>query len=114
MTSITVRPGVGSDRILILSLADRLAFLGPSSRTATEIVGRERRALAEALEHSASGSTLLVAESVPHGLVGVMLLESRRDYFTDKMHGHVAILAVAKHMQGQGVGRQQEFCWGRQ
>jgi len=29
-------------------------------------------------------------------VVGVVLLESRRDYFTDEAHGHVAILAVAR------------------
>ena len=29
-------------------------------------------------------------------LVGVLLLETRRDYFTDEPHGHVAILAVAR------------------
>jgi len=35
----------------------------------------------------------------------VLLLETRRDYFTDQAHGHVAILAVAREAEGQGVGQ---------
>jgi len=88
-----------------LGLADRLAAFDPSTRPAAEIASRERRALAEALARPAAGSVLLVADDPQLGLVGILLLETRRDYFTDEPHGHVAILAVAREAEGQGLGR---------
>jgi GNAT superfamily N-acetyltransferase len=100
-----IRPAVRADEAAILALAERLAAFGPSTRPASEIVGRERRALADALSAPSSGSALFVAEHERLGLVGVVLLDSRRDYFTDEAHGHVAILAVAQGAEGQGVGR---------
>jgi GNAT superfamily N-acetyltransferase len=57
-----------------------------------------------------------VAEHAELGVVGVMLLETRRDYFTDQPHGYVGILAVAKETEGQGVGRAllaAAEAWGR-
>jgi GNAT superfamily N-acetyltransferase len=113
---ISIRPAVEADRARILSLADRLAAFGPKTRSAAEIADRERRALAEALTRPASGSTLLAAEHSELGLVGVVLLETRRDYFTDEPHGHVAILAVAREVEGQGLGRALLAAaedWGR-
>ena len=32
-------------------------------------------------------------------------METQTDYFTGRPHAHVAVLAVADHAQGQGVGR---------
>jgi GNAT superfamily N-acetyltransferase len=46
-----------------------------------------------------------VADHVELGLVGILLLESRRDYFTDERHGHLAILAVAREAEGRGLGK---------
>ena len=77
---------------------------------------RERRALAEALAHPIAGCALRVADDERFGVVGVLLLETRRDYFTDEPHGHVAILAVAREAEGQGVGRElleTAEKWGR-
>ncbi len=116
MLRFAVRAAVGSDAPAILALADRLAAFGPTTRDALEISRRERRALAEALSHPADGSSLLVAERPPLGLVGVVLLDTRRDYFTDEPHGHVAILAVAREAEGRGVGRallEAAEDWGR-
>lgn len=62
----------------------------------------EGRAPADALVHPPLASRLLVAEHERLGLAGVLLLEARRDYFTDEPHGHVAILAVAREAEGQG------------
>jgi GNAT superfamily N-acetyltransferase len=105
MTSVSVRPAGRGDQAATLALADRLAAFGPTTRTAKVITTRERRALADTFEHSAPGSALLVAHHPELGVVGAVLLESRRDYFTDEAHGHVAILAVAREVEGQGVGR---------
>ena len=116
MSTFSIRPGQPADQARILAIADRLAAFNPTTRTAVEIVGRERRALAEAMARPAPGSAVLVAEEVELGLVGILLLESRRDYFTDELHGHVAILAVAPEAEGQGLGKELLKAaedWGR-
>jgi hypothetical protein len=95
-THVSIRPAAAPDGPAILALADRLPAFGPTTRTAREIAERERAALAEALSPRADGCVVLVAELPPRGVVGVVLLESRRDYFTNDAHGHVAILAVAR------------------
>lgn len=101
----SIRAARPSDEARILALADRLPAFGPTTRSAAEIARRERRALADALRGAPAGSVLLVAERDLMGVVGVLLLERRRDYFTDAPHGHVSILAVAQEAEGQGVGR---------
>jgi GNAT superfamily N-acetyltransferase len=116
MSVVSVRPAVAADRAAILELAERLAAFGPLTRTAAEITARERRALADALEQHSSGSSLLVASDAQLRVIGILLLETRRDYFTDEAHGHVAILAVAREAEGKGVGRallDAAEAWGR-
>jgi ribosomal protein S18 acetylase RimI-like enzyme len=105
VSTFSIRPGRPPDEARILAIADRLAAFGPTTRPAVEIASRERRALAEALARPAPGSALLVADDLQLGLVGILLLETRRDYFTDEPHGHVAILAVAREAEGHGLGK---------
>src|SRR2546422_10955785 len=105
MSQVSIRPAIASDHAAVLALADRLLAFGPPTRPASEIVDRERAALATALSQPVGGSAILVAEQPSRGVVGVILLESRRDYFTNEAHGHVAILAVAREAEGQGLGR---------
>jgi GNAT superfamily N-acetyltransferase len=105
ITNLSIRPARVADHAAILKIADRLAAFGPTTRPAREITARERRALSEALDHPSPGSALLVATDPERGVVGVLLLDTRRDYFADELHGHVAILAVAQGAEGQGVGR---------
>ena len=116
MSTFSIRPGQPADQAQILAIADRLAAFNPTTRSAVEIVSRERRALAEALTRPAPGSALFVAEDPQLGLAGILLLESRRDYFTDELHGHVAILAVVPEAEGRGLGRELLKAaedWGR-
>jgi len=105
MAQLLIRPALTSDAAAILALAERLPAFGPTTRTAAEIAERERVALSDGLYHPGDGTAVLVAEQQPRGVVGVILLESRRDYFTNAPHGYVSILAVASEMEGQGVGR---------
>ncbi len=105
MKPVPIRPAATSDRAAILALADRLPAFGPTTRPAQEIAARERRALADALDHLDPGSQLLVASHPQLGVGGVVLLDTRHDYFTDEAHGHISILAVASEAEGQGVGR---------
>jgi len=116
MVTCSIRPATQADRAAILSLAERLAAFGPATRPALEIAERERRALDDTLARPTAGSALFVAEYEHRGLVGILLVDSRRDYFTDEAHGHVAILAVAREAEGQGVGRallRAAEDWGR-
>jgi GNAT superfamily N-acetyltransferase len=116
MATSSIRPATVTDRAAILALADRLGAFDPATRTAAEIASREARALGDALTHPPVGSALLVAENGKPGLAGVLFLETRKDYFTGEPHGHVAILAVAKHAEGQGLGRallRAAEEWGR-
>jgi GNAT superfamily N-acetyltransferase len=117
VSQVSIRPAVTRDRPAILALADRLPAFGPTTRSVAEIAERERTALAQALSQPADGSSVLVAEQPSRGLVGVVLLESRRDYFTNEAHGYVSILAVASEAEGQGVGRallKAAEDWGRE
>jgi GNAT superfamily N-acetyltransferase len=104
VVDIQIRAAVPSDGPAILALADRLHAFGPTTRDAAEIAQRERVALSDALSHASSASSLLVAERPLVGVAGVMLLDERRDYFTNDRHGHVSILAVARDAEGQGIG----------
>lgn len=116
ITDTSIRPARGADRAAILALAERLAAFGPTTRSASEIAGRERRAVSEALDNPLPGSALLVATVQERGVVGVLLLDARRDYFSEELRGHVAILAVASKVEGQGVGRallKAAEEWGR-
>ena len=116
MLSLAIRPALEADRAAILCLSDRLAAFGPTTRPASDIAQRERRALEDALAGRPAGSILLVADHENLGLLGVVLLERRRDYFTNDEHGHVSILAVAPQAEGQGVGRALLAAaedWGR-
>ena len=105
MAQVSIRVASTPDAPAILTLADRLPAFGPATRTSAEIANRERVALADALLRPYPGSRLLVAEEPPQGILGVMLLETRRDYFTDQSHGYVSILAVASEAEGRGIGR---------
>ena len=116
MAQLSIRPATTPDAPAILALADRLPAFGPTTRSAPEIADRERAALVDALARPAAGSRVLVAEYPVPGIVGVVLLETRRDYFTGRAHGHVSILAVAREAEGQGVGRallRSAEDWGR-
>ena len=116
MVQLSIRPATKPDAPAILALAERLPAFGPTTRTAPEIADRERAALADALARPSEGCRVLVAEHPSLGIAGVMLLETRRDYFTGHAHGHVSILAVAREAEGQGVGRallKSAEEWGR-
>ncbi len=107
VSQVSIRPAIAPDHaaVPVLALADRLPAFGPTTRPASEIADRERAVLATALSQPVGRSAILVAEQLSRGVVGVILLESRRDYFTNEAHGHVAILAVVREAGGQGIGR---------
>ena len=116
MPELSIRVATMADAPAILALADRLPAFGPTTRTPAEIANGERVALANALSRPSPGSRLLVADQPPHGVIGVISLDTRHDYFTGRPHGYVAILAVAGEAEGRGVGRallKTAEDWGR-
>src|SRR3989442_13360461 len=102
MTLLSIRPGERGDQAAILALAERLAAFGPTTRPAQEIATRERRALADPLARPSPGSALLVAHQRDRGLVGVLLLETRRGDITGPGPGTPGLSSDSREVPGQG------------
>jgi GNAT superfamily N-acetyltransferase len=102
---VAIRAARDADQAFVLETVHRLADFEtpPPWRSRAEIVEGEARTLRAFFERPPSGAQLLVAESEGRPL-GFAYLETLRDYFTEKEHGHVGILAVAKEAEGRGVG----------
>ncbi len=103
---ITIRPATPEDRAFVEGLAERLVdgFDAPSHRSKPELIEGDRRALeAWFLNPSRSDEALLVAEhdGAPAGCAYLVTLV---DYFTERPHAHLSVLAVDKSAEGQGVG----------
>jgi len=102
--TVAVRPARPEDRDFVLATAVELAAFGPPEwRTAEEVVEGEARTLRAWFAGAPPGSALLVAEEDGRPL-GFAYLETLRDYFLEREHGHIGILAVAKEAQGRGAG----------
>ena len=104
MSDYTIRPAAADDRDFVLATAERLAsFVIPPWRTAHEICEGEARTLRVWFDGAANG-TLLVAES-NGARAGFIFLERQIDYFTQRAHAHIGMLAVTTHAEGIGIGR---------
>ena len=102
---VAIRSATPADREFLSALADRLAdFDRPAWRSHAEIAEGDRRALFDALDRPQSGTELFVAE-LDGKLAGCLLLWTLEDYFSQQWHAHVSVIAVAKHVEGRGVGR---------
>ena len=102
---IAIRAATPHDRAFVLGLADRLAdFAHPPWRSEEEIVGGDRRALAEAFDTATADHALFVAErnGTP---AGCLLMWTLEDYFSGERHAHVSVIATTREAEGQGVGR---------
>jgi GNAT superfamily N-acetyltransferase len=101
-----IRPAVPSDRAFVLALADRLVdgFDAPSHRTKPELIEGDRRALDAWFDNPPKADeAMLIAEldGTPAGCAFVVTLV---DYFNERPHAHLSVLAVAKAAEGKGVG----------
>lgn len=104
--SVTLRAARAADLPFLLSLTPRLAQFGlPPWRTAADVVSAERRALARALEAGLPDAPILLAEAPDGSPMGFVYLETHTDFFTERPHAHVAVLAVTDAAEGRGVGR---------
>ncbi|MDP1860740.1 MAG: GNAT family N-acetyltransferase [Gemmatimonadaceae bacterium] len=104
--SFTIRPAQPNDRTAVIVLAPRLEAFGPPANIPpNELAVAEARALNDAFDQMPSGSALYVAVDASGTVIGSIFLETKVDYFTQRPHGHVGILTVAREAEGQGVGR---------
>jgi GNAT superfamily N-acetyltransferase len=102
--NLTIRSARPSDRQFVLALADRLVdFDVPAWRPKPELIEGDRRALAAWFDEPKPDEGMYVAEldGVPAGCAYLVTLI---DYFNQRPHAHLSVLAVAKHAEGRGVG----------
>jgi len=101
---ITIRPAQPSDREFVLALADRLvSFEVPAFRSKAEFAEGDRRALAEWFRHSKPDEALFIAE-LDGQPAGCAYLVTLVDFFTERPHAHLSVLAVTADAEGRGVG----------
>lgn len=104
-TRVAIRSATSADRPLLSALADRLAdFDRPAWRSFAEIAEGDRRALFEAIDQPRPGTELFIAE-LDGCPAGCLLMWTLEDYFSQRWHAHVSVIAVTKDAEGRGVGR---------
>ena len=98
-------------------MADRLvSFDVPAFRTKDELAEGDRRALAEWFRKPKPDEALFVAE-FDGQLAGCAYLVTLIDYFNDRSHAHLSVLAVTAAAEGQGVGSallDRSEAWARE
>jgi GNAT superfamily N-acetyltransferase len=104
--TISIRSAVEHDRPFVIDLADRLVdgFDAPLHRTKPELIEGDRRALDAWFNGpSTSAEAMLIAEldGIPAGCAFLVTLI---DYFNERPHAHLSVLAVNKSAEGKGVG----------
>ena len=111
-----IRPAATSDRTFVLSLAARLVdgFDVPSHRTPAELIEGDRRALEAWFDqlpddsrgeaHSAQADEAMLIAELDGKPAGVAFLVTLVDYFNERPHAHLSVLAVEKSAEGKGVG----------
>jgi GNAT superfamily N-acetyltransferase len=112
-----IRPAQPSDRDFVLTMADRLvSFDVPAFRSKDELAEGDRRALAEWFRDPKPGEALFVAE-LDGQLAGCAYLVTLVDYFNDRPHAHLSVLAVTAEAEGKGVGSallDRSEAWARE
>jgi ribosomal protein S18 acetylase RimI-like enzyme len=99
-----IRPAEIADRAFVLGLSDRLvSFDVPAWRSKTELADGDRRALAGWFDDPQPGEALFVAE-LDGERAGCAYLVTLVDYFNERPHAHLSVLAVTSAAEGRGVG----------
>lgn len=100
-----IRPATPSDRAFVLNLASRLVdgFDAPAHRTKAELIEGDRRALEQWFDAPKADEAMYVAE-LDGQPAGVAYLVTLVDYFNERPHAHLSVLAVEKAAEGKGVG----------
>jgi ribosomal protein S18 acetylase RimI-like enzyme len=107
-----VRPAAPADRAFVLAMAARLvSFDVPAWRPKDELVAGDRRALEEWFARLRQGSGAAGSEDEAMYIAeldgqpaGCAYLVTLIDYFNQRPHAHLSVLAVTEGAQGRGVG----------
>lgn len=102
-----IRPAAPSDRTFVLNLASRLVdgFDPPSHRSRPELIEGDRRALEAWFDNPSNSDEAMFIAEVDGTPAGCAFLVTLVDYFNERPHAHLSVLAVAKDLEGKGVGR---------
>ena len=101
-----IRPAVPTDRSFVLALADRLVdgFDAPAHRTKPELIEGDRRALEAWFDAPSKPDEAMWIAELEGKPAGVAYLVTLVDYFNERPHAHLSVLAVEKWAEGKGVG----------
>lgn len=114
---LAIRPAVAADRDFVVAMADRLvSFDVPAFRTKAELADGDRRALAEWFRDPKPGEAMFVAEHDGRP-AGCAYLVTLVDYFNERPHAHLSVLAVTAEAEGKGVGSallDRSEAWARE
>ena len=125
---VAIRAAVAGDRDFVLAMADRLvSFDVPAFRTKAELAEGDRRALAAwfdrpqddslAEARSAEADEALFVAELDGQPAGCAYLVTLVDYFNERPHAHLSVLAVTAAAEGKGVGSallDRSEAWARQ
>ena len=101
---ISIRRAQPADREFVLEIAERLAsFDVPAWRDKPELVEGDRRALRQWFDAPKDDEALVIAE-IAGRPAGYAYLVTLIDYFNERPHAHLSVLAVAEDAEGQGAG----------
>jgi len=112
---MNIRTAQSTDRDFVLAMADRLvSFEVPAFRTKDELAEGDRRALAAWFERlqddrpaaaqSAKADEALFVAEFDGRPAGCAYLVTLIDYFNERPHAHLSVLAVTAEAEGKGVG----------
>ena len=104
--AVSVRSAAPADRAFIVNLAARLVdgFDAPSHRTKPELIEGDRRALEAWFDHPPKDDEAMLIAEIDSRAAGCAFLVTLVDYFNERPHAHLSVLAVEKAAEGRGVG----------
>jgi len=88
----------------------------PAWRPKAELIGGDRRALEDWFDDPKPDEAMYIAE-LDGKPAGCAYLVTLVDYFNQRPHAHLSVLAVAKDAEGQGVGSallDQSVTWAKE
>ena len=115
--AVTIRAATVDDHAFILDLVDRLAsFEVPAWRPKAELIEGDRRPLRNWFETPKQDEAIFVAE-LDGQRAGYAYLVTLVDFFTERPHAHLSVLAVTEAAEGKGVGSallDRSVAWAKQ
>jgi ribosomal protein S18 acetylase RimI-like enzyme len=103
--NIKIRKFEKADIEAIISLIPRFSdFELPEWRKPEDITNKTNKQMQEVLNNSSAEEELFIAEE-NEKVIGFILLQTRKDFFTGESQGYISDIAVKKEYEGNGVGR---------